>query len=161
MRTIAVTETIIGIQEAVKAANHAADELDDWLSANRISRARNAKFPYMEQTRYIQNIIRILPRINPAKQTPESCRNLIVEYEELADKFAEMKQNPATPEPVRQLVHAAGIETLVIIQGLPGLADRELAASNPYADALADALWHTVAIVSIVAGVAREMVVKR
>lgn len=160
MQKIAVTETIIGIHEAVKAANHAAEELDDWLSSIRVVRARQAKFPYMEQTRYIPNIIRILPRINPAKQTPESCHNLIAEYQALADKFAEMKQNPATPEPVRQLVHAAGINTLVIIQGLPGLAERELAASNPYADALADALWHTVAIVTIIAGVAKEMATK-
>ena len=160
MQKIAVTETIIGIHEAVKAANHAAEELDDWLSSIRVVRARQAKFPYMEQTRYIPNIIRILPRINPAKQTPESCQNLIAEYQALADKFDEMRQNPATPEPVRQLVHAAGINTLVIIQGLPGLAERELAASNPYADALADALWHTVAIVTIIAGVAKEMAAK-
>ena len=71
-----------------------------------------------------------------------------------------MKQNPATPEPVRQLAQAAGIDTLVIIQGLPELAERELAASNPHADALADALWHTVAIVTIIDGVAREMAAK-
>ena len=160
MQKIAVTETIIGIQEAVKAANHAAEELDDWLAGIRVVRARQAKFPYMEQTRYIPNIIRILPRINPAKQTHESCHNLIAEYQALADKFAEMKQNSATPEPVRQLVQAAGINTLVIIEGLPGLAERELATNNPYADALADALWHTVAIVTIIAGVAKEMPTK-
>ena len=160
MQKIAVTETIIGIQEAVKAANHAADELDDWLADNRAGRGRRTKSPAIEQIPYIQNIIRILPRINPAKQTPESCHNLIAEYQALADKFAEMKQNPATPEPVRQLVQAAGINTLVIIQGLPGLAERELDASNPYADALADALWHTMAIVTIIAGVAREMAAK-
>lgn len=114
----------------------------------------------MEQTRYIPNIIRILPRINPAKQTPESCQNLIMEYQELADKFDEIKRNPAMPEPVRKLAQTAGTDTLVIIEGLPGLAERELDASNPYADALADALWHTMAIVTIIAGVAKEMAAK-
>ena len=160
MQQIAVTETIIGIHTAVKAANHAADELHDWLAGNRASRTRHRVSPVMEQTEHIRNIIRILPRINPAKQTPESCHSLIVEYQELAGTLMNIKQNPANPETIRRLAQAAGTDTLVIIQGLPGLAERELAANNPYADALADALWHTMAIVTIIAGVAKEQAAK-
>lgn len=160
MQNMAVTETIIGIHTAVEAAKHAEHAFDDWLAGNRTGRNRCAVSPAMEQTRYIQNIIRILPWINPAKQTPESCQNLITVYEQLADEFDKTRRHPATPEPVQRLAKSAGTDTLVIIQGLPGLAERELAAENPYADALADALWHTVAIVTIIAGVAREMAYK-
>ena len=83
MQNMAVTETIIGIHTAVEAAKHAEHAFDDWLAGNptgrnRTGHNRRAVSPAMEQTRHIQNIIRILPRINPAKQTPESCHNLIV-----------------------------------------------------------------------------------
>ena len=160
MQKIAVTETIIGIHTAVEAARHAEYAFDNWLAGNRTGRNRRAVSPAMKQTGYIENIIRILPRINPAKQTPESCHSLIVKYEELADQFDKIKNHPASPEPVRHLAQAAGTDTLVIIEGLPGLAERELAANNPYADTLADALWHTITIAAIIAGVANELAAK-
>lgn len=160
MQKIAVTETIIGIHTAVEAARHAEYAFDNWLASNRTGRNRRAVSPAMKQTGYIENIIRILPRINPAKQTSESCHSLIVEYQELAGTFMNIKQNPANPEPVRRLAQAAGTDTLVIIEGLPGLAEQELATNKPYADALADALWHTIAVVAIIAGVAKELAAK-
>ena len=98
MKKIAVTETIIGIHTAVEAARHAEYAFDNWLASNRTGRNRRAVSPAMKQTGYIENIIRILPRINPAKQTPESCHSLIVAYQELAGTFMKIKQNPATPE---------------------------------------------------------------
>ena len=110
--------------------------------------------------RQIHATDRIMPRINPARQTHQSCQDLVQEYWQMLDAIPNLTQQARQTDERNQAgkagytrldsLTAIGYTALRAIQGMPELAQQALVTGNPYAHDLADACAHAMAIVRMI-----------
>ena len=159
--TATTTDAIIGVQTVVSAARQAARHAEDWLTEGNDRGIRAPAFREAERmVQHAHSIVRILPRINPARQSHQNCQDLVIQHRQMLDDIPELtelaRQNDQRNRTAQRSfttlasLTAIGHTALRATDGMPEIAQEALAAGNPYAHDLADACWHTMAIVRMI-----------
>ena len=142
--TATTTEAIIAVQTVASAAQQAARHAEDWLIDGNDRGVRDPVIREAERmVRHGHSIVRILPRINPARQSHQNCQDLIRQHwqmlEAIPGLIEQAKQTDLRNwnarrgytrlESLTDIGHAA----LRAMDGMPQMANEALAAGNPYA----------------------------
>ena len=159
--TANTTDTIIGVQTVVSAARQAACHAEDWLTEGNDRGIRAPAFREAERmVQHAHSIVRTLPRINPARQSHQNYQELAIHRRQMLEAIHELteqaKQNDQRNRTTLENLTAIGHTALRAVDGMPELAQQELAAGNSYAHDLADACWHAMSIVHIIISFIRD-----